>query len=142
MGGARIVEVAVQGAVGWSVVLAEVKDTPLSRPDGAEAGIPGAAVAKGLAASSVLLVSVGETDVSPSLHVIQRARGGGGPLDGGTAEGGIPEAKRFAAPSVGGWGECILARSAEEVEPDGSKVGDGFGPWLVWVCLVDGGEGA
>ena len=70
MGIAHVIEVMVQRAVGWCVVLAEVKDTALGRPDWAETVVTRAAMAKGLASCSILLVGVGETDVSPSLHVI------------------------------------------------------------------------
>jgi hypothetical protein len=128
VGNARSVEVSVQGALGWYVVLAEVKDTALGGSDGAESVIAGAAVAKGLAACGILLVGVGETDISPTLHVMRRALGGGSPLDGGIAEGGVSKAERFATAAVGGGGEGVLARSAKEVEPDGGEVGDGFGP--------------
>jgi hypothetical protein len=108
------------------VVLAKVKDTALSRPDWAESVVTGAAVAKGLASCCILLVGVGETDVSPCQHVIRRALGGGGPLDGRAAEGSISKAKWFAASSVGGWGEGVFSRPAEEVESDCSEIGDGF----------------
>jgi hypothetical protein len=73
VGVARGIEVTVQWAVGWCVVFAKVKDTALGRPDWAESVVAGAAVAKGLASCCILLVGVGETDVSPVLHVIQRA---------------------------------------------------------------------
>ena len=142
MGGARGIEVTVQWAVGWCLVMAEVKDTALGRLDWAESVVAGAAVAKGLASCCILLVGVGETDVSPSLHVVRRALGGGSPLDGGTAEGGVSKVEWFAASPVSGWGEGILSRSAKEAEPDGSEVGDGFRAWPVWVCLEDCGEGS
>jgi hypothetical protein len=70
VGIARGIEVTVQWAVGWCVVLAKVKDTALGRPDWAESVVARAAVAKGLALCCILLVGVGETDVSPFLHVI------------------------------------------------------------------------
>ena len=141
VGNARSVEVAGQGALGWYVVLAEVKDTALGGSDGAESVIAGAAVAKGLASCGILLVGVGETDISPTLHVMRRALGGGSPLDGGIAEGGVSKAERFATAAVGGGGEGVLARSAKEVEPDGGEVSDGFGPWPVGVSPEEGGEG-
>ena len=50
--------------------MAEVEDMALGCPDGAESAVTGAAVAKGFAVRSILLVGVGETDVSPPLHVI------------------------------------------------------------------------
>jgi hypothetical protein len=87
----------VQWAVGGCLVMPEVKDMVLGRPDWAESVVPGAAVAKGLTSCCILLVGVGETDVSPALHVIRRALGGGSPLDGRTAEGGVSKAKWFAA---------------------------------------------
>jgi hypothetical protein len=134
--------VAVQRAVRRGVVLAKVKDPALGRPDRAESGVAGAAVANGFAACSILLVGVGETDVSPCLHVIRRALGGGCPLDGRAAEGGVLEAKRFTTSPVGGWGEGVFAGSAKEVEPDGGEGGDGVGARSVWVCLEQGGESA
>jgi hypothetical protein len=73
MGCARGIEVMVQWAVGWCVVLAEVKDTALSGSDWAEAVVAGAAMAEGLATCGVLLVGVGEINISPALHVIRRA---------------------------------------------------------------------
>ena len=106
--------------------MAEVKDTALGCLDGAESVVTGAAVAEGFAACSILLVGVGETDVSPALHVIRRALSSGSSLDGRTAEGGVLQAKGLAAPSVGCWGEGVLTRSAKEVEADGCKVDDGL----------------
>ena len=81
-----------------------MEDSAFRRVDWAESVVARAAVAKGFAAGCILLVGVGETDVSPHLHVIRRAFGGRSSLDGGTAEGGIPKTERFAAASVGGWG--------------------------------------
>ena len=141
-GGARGIEVTVQWAVGWCLVMAEVKDTALGRPDWAESVVTRAAMAKGLASCCILLVGVGETDISPSLHVIRRTLGGGSPLDGGTAEGGVSKAEWFAVSPVSGWGEGVLSRMAKEVEPDGSEVSDGFRARPVWVCLEDCGEGS
>jgi hypothetical protein len=115
--------------------MAEVQGTALGRPDWAESVVAGAAVAKGLASGCILLVGVGETNVSPCLHVIRRALGGGSPLDGGTAEGGVAKAEWLAASPVGGWREGVLSRPAEEVEANGSEVCDGFRAWSVWVCL-------
>ena len=102
------IEVAVQRAVWRRQVVSEVEDSALGRVDGAESGVARAAVSEGFAAGCVLLVSVGETNVSPSLHVMRRAVGGRSPLDGGAAEGGIAEAERCAAAAVGGGGEGIF----------------------------------
>jgi hypothetical protein len=135
------VEVAVQGAVRQRVVAAEVEDPTLGCADGAESGVARAAVAKGFAAGGILLVGVGETDVSPHLHVIRRALGGRSALDGGAAEGGVPKAERFAAAAIGGRGEGVLPRPAKKVETDGGKVGDGLRSVTVGVELEGGGEG-
>ena len=70
MGLAHGIEVMVQWAVRQHVVLAEVEHPVLGSLDGAEGGVAGDAVAKGLAAGSILLVGVGETNISPALHVI------------------------------------------------------------------------
>jgi hypothetical protein len=101
------------------------------------------AVAKGLATTHcVLLVGVGETNISPHLYVIQRVFSGWSPLDGSTAEGGVPEAEGLASTLVGGWGgEGTLARPAEEVESDGGEVSNGLQLVLVGVLLEVSGEG-
>ena len=131
----------VQRAVRRRVVLAEVEHPALGGPDGAEGGVAGEAVAKGLAVGSILLVGVGETDISPGLHVIRRALGSRRPLDGGTAEGGVAKAERVAAATVGGWGEGVLARPAKEVEAEGGEVGDGVRSATIRVEGERGGEG-
>ena len=50
----------------------------------------------------ILLVSVGEDDVYPSLHVIQETLCGGSMLDICIAKGGVAEAEGLAAAMVGG----------------------------------------
>ena len=53
-------------------------------------------------AGGVLLVSVSEGDVYPSLHVIRGTFRGGSALGVSVAEGGVAEAERLAVPTVGG----------------------------------------
>lgn len=133
MGNAHSVEVAVERAVGGGVVLAEVEDPSLCCPDRAEGGVTGEAVSKGLAAGGILLVSVGETNMSPGLHVMRRALSGGCPLGGGTAKGGVAKAEGLAPASVGGGGEGVFARSAKEIKAEDGEVGNGMRPALVGV---------
>ena len=51
-------------------MLLEVQDLMLAGTDGAEGVIAGESMSKGFATRSVLLVSVGEGDIHPCLHVI------------------------------------------------------------------------
>ena len=85
--------------------------------------------AKGLAPGGILLVGVGETNMSPGLHVMRRALGGGCPLDGGTAKGGVAKAEGLAPATVGGGGEGVFARSAKEVKAKNGEVGNCASSW-------------
>ena len=122
--------------------MAEVEDPASCCVDGAESSVSRAAMSKGFAMGCVLLVSVGETNVSPSLHVIRRAVCGRSPLDGGAAEGSVLEAERFAASAVGGRREGIFPRSAEEIETHGGKVSDGLHAGTIQGRQKSGGEDA
>ena len=95
-------------------MVAEVEDASLASTDGAEDRIPREAVAECFPMGGVLLVSVSEGDVYPSLHVIRGTLCGRSALDVSSAEGGVAEAERLAAPTVGGGREGVLARAAEE----------------------------
>ena len=108
-------------------MFAEVEDASLASTDGAEDRVPGEAVAECFPAGGILLVSVSEGDVYPSLHVIRGTLHGGSALDVSIAEGGVAEAERLAAPMVGGRRENVLAWVAEEEEAEDAKVHDGFG---------------
>ena len=133
VGHAQSVEVAMERAIGGGMVLAEVEYPSLCCPDRAEGGVTGEAVAKGLAPGGILLVGVGETNMSPGLHVMRRALGGGCPLGGGTAKGGVAKAEGLAPAAVGGGGEGVFARSAKEVKAENGEVGDGVRPAVVGV---------
>ena len=78
-------------------------------------------------AGGILLVSVSEGDVYPSLHIIRGTFRGGSALDVSVAEGGVAEVERLAAPTVRGGREGVLTRVAEEEEAEDAKVHDGFG---------------
>ena len=69
-------------------------------------------MAEGFAACGVLLVSVGEGDVNPCLHVIQGTLGSASMLYSGTAKGDIMQSEGGAASPFGGQGESILTWSA------------------------------
>ena len=79
----------------------------------------------------VLLVSVGEGDVHPCLHIMRgTAACCGSWLDSGTAEGGVLELEGFALSLLRGSRESILTRAAQEEEGDGTQVKD---------CVCSGG---
>ena len=139
MGALGRVVVAVQGTVGGCMVLEEVVNTTLDGADRAEGGIAGDAMAEGLPAGAVLLISVGERHVGPLLHVIPRTGICGDALDGGTAEGSVSEVEGLASATIGGRGEGVFPGSAEEIEGEGAQVQDGLGPWLVG-GLGEGGD--
>ena len=89
-------------------MLLEVQDSMLASTDGAEGVVAGESMSKGFTMLSILLVSVGEGDIHPCLHVIRGTFGGASALDGGTAEGDITQSEGCAASSLGGRGEGIL----------------------------------
>ena len=51
-------------------MLLEVQDSMLASTDGAEGVIARESMSKGFAMHSVLLISVGEGDIHPCLHII------------------------------------------------------------------------
>ena len=118
-------------------MFAEMEDTSLASTDGTEDRVPGEAMAKCFPAGGILLVSVSEGDVYPSLHIIQGTFHGGSLLDVSGAKGGVAEAERLAAPTVGGGREGILARMAEEEETEHAEVCDGFGLVGFGVVMVE-----
>ena len=78
--------------------------------DGAEGHVAGHAMAKGFTMHTVLLVSVGEGDVGPSLHIMHRAVTGGDALDESAAECCVGKLERLTAAAVSGGGEGIFSR--------------------------------
>ena len=64
------IKVGVQWCVRRSSMLLEVQDSMLAGTDGAEGVVARESMSKGFTMSSLLLVSVGEGDIHPCLHVI------------------------------------------------------------------------
>ena len=64
------VKVGVQWCVGWSGMLLEMQDSTLAGTDGAEDIVARESMSKGFTMHSILLVSVGEGDVHPCLHIM------------------------------------------------------------------------
>ena len=62
--------VGMEGSVWRSSMVSEVEDAMLAGMDGAEDGVSGGPMSECLPMGGVLLVSVGEGDVNPSLHVM------------------------------------------------------------------------
>jgi hypothetical protein len=110
-----------------------VQHTALSSSDWAQDGVSRGPVSECFPPRCVLLVSVGEGDVHPCLHVIQGTRCGGWALNGGAAECGVMQSEGLASPPVGCSGEGVFARSAEEVESQDAQVPDGFSLVPGWV---------
>ena len=111
----------------------KVGDVVPQRLHWAEGEVARQSLPKGFAARAILLVSVGEGDVGPSLHVMQRTVAGWDALDEGAAECGVGQAEGFAAAAIGGGGQGVLARSAEEEEGEGGEVENGLGAGLITV---------
>ena len=63
--------VGVEGSVGRGSMAVEVEDAMLASMDGAEDQVSGCSVSKCFPTGGVLLVSVGEGDVNPSLYIMQ-----------------------------------------------------------------------
>jgi hypothetical protein len=126
-GSGVVVVVGVQWSCRGGSMFAKVEDASLASTDRAEDRVPGEAVAECFPTGGVLLVSVSEGDVYPSSHVIRGTLRGGSALDVSMAEGGVAEAERLAASTVGGGREGVLARAAEEEKAKDAEVHDGFG---------------
>ena len=109
--------------------------------DGAEMDVTRCAMSKGFTTSAVLLIGVGEGDVGPLLHVMQRAVTGRDALGKGTAKSGVSELEGLATATVGSRGEGIFAWVTEEEEGEGRKVKDGLSPSLVPVLGKAGDKG-
>ena len=92
------VKVGVQWCVGQSGMLLEVQDLVLAGRNGAEDVIARESMSEGFTVHSVLLVSVGEGDVHPFLHIMQGTVSGTSALDVGTAEGDVLQLE-WCAPS-------------------------------------------
>ena len=108
-------------------MLEEMLDTALDGLDGAEVGVTGEAITKGLPVCAVLLISVGKGDVGPLLHVIPRTCTGRDALEGCTAEHCVGEMEGLAAATVSGGRQGVFPGSAEKVEGKGAQVKDGLG---------------
>ena len=109
--------------------------------NGTEVDITGHAVSECFTMSAVLLIGVGEGDVGPLLHVMQRAVTGGDALDKSAAEGCVGEPEGLATATVSSRGEGILTQSAKEEESEGREVKDGLSLSLVLVLGKAGDEG-
>ena len=80
----------------------EMLDAALNGAYGAEGGVAGEAMSKGLPVHAVLLVGVSKGDVGPLLHVIPRTRTGGDALVGRMAECCVGETERLATATISG----------------------------------------
>ena len=83
----------------------------------------------------ILLISVGEGDVNPSLHVMQGTLCGGSMLDVCIAKGGVAEVGGLAAATVEGRRERVFAQITEEEEAKDTEVHDGLGLAWFWMFL-------
>ena len=102
------VKVGMQWCVGGSGMLLEVQDLMLAGTDRAEDVVARESMSKGFAMRSILLVSVGEGDVHPCLHIMQGTVGSTSMWDIGTAEGDVSQLEWCALSLLGGRGEGIL----------------------------------
>ena len=113
------------------MVLVEMEDMVLDGLDWTDGGVTGEAMANGFPWSGVLLVSIGEGDVGPLLHIIPRTITGGDVLGEWTSESGVIEMEGLAAALISGWREGAFTRVAEEVESKGAQVKNGLGACLI-----------
>ena len=116
VGLAHGVKVMIEGRVGGGVEVAKVFNSAAEGVDGTEVNVTGHAMSKGFTTSAVLLIGVGEGDIGPLLHVMQRAVTGRDALDKGTVESCVGEPEGLATAAIGSRGEGILTWSAEEEE--------------------------
>ena len=90
----------------WSFrrgMVLEVEDAMLAGMDGADDGVPREPIMSAcFPMGCILLVSVGEGDVYPSLHIMQGTLCGGSVLNICIAKGGVAEVEGLAAAMVGG----------------------------------------
>ena len=132
----------VERTVGRGMVLVKMVDMALDGSDRAEGGVAGEeAMAEGFPKSGVLLISVGEGDVSLMLHVIPRTITGRDALGKQAAESSVIEVEGLAVAPVSGRREGVFTRAAEEVEGKGAQVKDGLGTCLIGVMGETGDQG-
>ena len=102
------IKVGVQWCVRRSGMSLEVQHLMLAGMDRAEDVITRESMSEGFTMCSILLVSVGEGDIHPCLHIIRGTLSGTHTLDVGTAEGDVSQSEGCAPSSLGGRGEGIL----------------------------------